>query len=122
MKVFESELKVLEVLWDKGPMTAADIARVLKESTEWSRNTAYTVIKRCVDKGLVRRDDPRFMCTALVSLEDVRASETEDLIDRMYQGSRTRFFAAFLDDSDISEAELRELRDLIDRKGRKDHA
>lgn len=116
MRVHDSELRVLEALWADGPRTAAEIAGQLRTSTGWSRNTTYTILKRCVDKGLIRRDEPRFLCTALVSREEVRSSETEELIDRMFSGSRKQLFAALLSDEKLSDAELVELRQLIDSK------
>ena len=118
MKVHDSELKVLEALWSGGPKTASAIAGELKDSTGWSRNTTYTILKRCVEKGLIRRDEPKFLCTPLVSREDVRATETDELIDRMYDGSRSRFFAALLSSDNLTESELQELRALIDGRRR----
>ncbi|MBD5560455.1 MAG: BlaI/MecI/CopY family transcriptional regulator [Clostridia bacterium] len=116
MKVHDSELKVLEVLWANGPQTAAELSRELKESTGWSRNTTYTILKRCAAKSLIRRDEPHFLCTALVSRDEVRTSETDELIGRMFGGSRRQFFSALIADERLSEAELEELRDMIDAR------
>lgn len=113
MKLYDSELQILSVLWDNGPMSASNIAKILKDSIGWSRNTTYTVIGKCVDKGAVRRDEPKFMCTPLVTREQVQSYETENLIQRMFQGSKKDFFAAFLRDEHLSRDELQELRDLI---------
>lgn len=116
MKVHDSELKVLEVLWTEGTLSAAQIAKALAASTGWSRNTTYTIIKRCIDKGLIRRDEPKFLCTPLVSRDEVRSRETDEFIDRMFDGSRKQFFAALIADSKLSESELAELRDLINER------
>ena len=51
-KLFDSELKVMEVLWREGSMTAGNIAAILAEEIGWNRNTTYTVIKKCVEKIL----------------------------------------------------------------------
>ena len=50
MSLNDSELKVLEVLWEHGDLTASQIYKILAEKVGWSRNTSYTIIKRCVDK------------------------------------------------------------------------
>ncbi len=114
MRIHDSELKVLEVLWTKGPQPAAEVVKALRDSTGWSRNTTYTIIKRAIEKGLIRRDEPRFLCTALVSRSDVQESEADELIERMFNGSRRQFFAALLADDKLSSEEVEELRYLID--------
>ena len=50
-KLFDSELKVMGVLWREGDTTAKHIADVLIEQVGWNRNTTYTLIKRCMKKG-----------------------------------------------------------------------
>ena len=64
IKLFDSELKVMEVLWRNGPLPAGRIAKILKAETGWNRNTTYTVIKKCIEKGAVMRTEPNFICTA----------------------------------------------------------
>ena len=51
VKLFDSELKVMGVLWREGDVTAKHISDVLKEETGWNMNTTYTLIKRCIKKG-----------------------------------------------------------------------
>ena len=68
MKLFDSELKVMDALWKAGgDLPAGQIAKILKEETGWNRNTTYTVIKKCIAKGAVERRDPKFICHALVT-------------------------------------------------------
>ena len=45
IKLFDSELKVMEVLWREGGMAAGQLAKILKDEIGWNRNTTYTVIK-----------------------------------------------------------------------------
>lgn len=59
MKLFESELKVMELLWQRGEATARDIAEALGKQTGWSKTTSYTVLKKCVDRGAARAARPR---------------------------------------------------------------
>ena len=115
IKLFDSELKVMEVLWREGDLTAGQIAGILKEEIGWNRNTTYTVIKKCIEKGAVERREPKFGCHALISREEVQAYETEELIDRMFDGSKKQFFAAFLSEDRLTSDELQELKDMIDK-------
>ena len=87
MKLFDSELKVMEVLWEQGTKSARDIVDVLSQRIGWNKNTTYTVIKKCIEKEAVSREDPGFLCTPLVTRDEVARSETEQLIDKMFGGS-----------------------------------
>lgn len=96
LKLFDSERKVMEVLWDHGDLSAKELADRLKELVGWSKTTTYTVIKKCIDKKAVSRSEPGFVCHPLVSREEVREQETDALIDRMYGGSADLLVANLL--------------------------
>jgi len=49
MKLFDSEWKVMEVLWQENDRTAKEISLRLADSIGWNKNTTYTVIKKCID-------------------------------------------------------------------------
>ena len=60
VKLFDSELKVMSVLWRDGDVPAKTIAKLLTEELGWNVNTTYTLIKRCIKKGAIERSDPGF--------------------------------------------------------------
>ena len=57
-KLFDSERKVMEVIWEAGDIPAREIALKLHEKTGWNKNTTYTVIKKCIQKGWIDRLNP----------------------------------------------------------------
>lgn len=114
MKLFDSELKVMEVLWERGSTPARDIVDVLTERIGWNKNTTYTVIKKCIEKGAIEREEPGFLCRPLVNRDEVQQSETKQLIDKMFGGSSELFFSAFLKNQGISEDEAARLAKLIE--------
>ena len=113
MKLFDSELKVMEVLWEQGSMPARDIVDVLSERIGWNKNTTYTVIKKCIDKGAIEREEPNFLCKPLVTKDEVAQSETEQLIDKMFGGSSELFFSSFLKNRGISDEDATRLAQMI---------
>lgn len=113
MKLFDSELKVMEVLWEQGEKPAKDIVDVLAAHIGWNKNTTYTVIKKCIEKGAIEREEPGFLCRALVTKDEVAQSETEQLIDRMFGGSNELFFSSFLKNQGISEEAAERLFKMI---------
>lgn len=113
MKLFDSELKVMEVLWETGDIPARKIVDVLAERIGWNKNTTYTVIKKCIEKGAVEREEPGFVCRAIVTRDEVAQSETEQLIDKMFGGSSELFFSSFLKNQGLSEADAVRLAQMI---------
>lgn len=113
LKLFDSELKVMNVLWREGDATAKHISDVLKEEVGWNMNTTYTLIKRCMKKGAIRRSEPNFMCHALIPKEDVQEAETTELINKIYDGSADKLFAALLGRKKLSAGQIEKLRQII---------
>ncbi|WP_312159962.1 BlaI/MecI/CopY family transcriptional regulator [Oscillibacter sp.] len=77
-------------------MPARDIVDVLTDRVGWNKNTTYTMIKKCIEKGAIDREEPGFLCKPLVTRDEVQQSETEQLIDKMFRGSSELFFQLFL--------------------------
>lgn len=113
-KLVDSELKVMNVIWREGDLPAKRIAEILKEETGWNVNTTYTLIKRCIEKGAVERQEPNFVCHALVQRETVQETEAESLLDRVFDGSASMLFASLLSRKKLSRKEIDEMRKLID--------
>ena len=44
IKLFDSEIKVMEVLWKEGDLTAKQLADILSEKIGWNKNTTYTAV------------------------------------------------------------------------------
>lgn len=116
IKLFDSELKLMEILWANEPVSAKQLSVLAEERIGWNKNTTYTIIKKLVDKKVVLRTDPNFICTSLMDKQAVRKSETRVLIDKLYDGSKKAFFAAFLEDQKLSQEELSQLKDMIEKR------
>lgn len=114
-KITDGEMQVLEILWENSPMAASEVVAVLKEQSNWNRNTTYTFISRLVEKGVVKRDEPGFICTYLFTEDEVKLSETHTFLDKIYQGSLNLMISRFIENKALSRKELDELKDLLDR-------
>ncbi len=115
-KLFDSELKVMEIIWEKGIVSAKEISLIASDTIGWNKNTTYTVIKKLEAKGFIRRDEPGFICTPLVSKEEIQKSEASSLLNKIFGGSRKALFSALLEDEKLSDKEIQELKDLIDKR------
>lgn len=116
IRLYDSELKLMELLWQNEPVSAKELTLLAAEAIGWNKNTTYTVLKKLIDKDAVQRDEPNFVCTSLVKKAEVRKAETDLLIEKLYDGSRKAFFAAFLENESLSEQEIEELRAMIEKR------
>ena len=114
MKLFDSEWKVMEVLWQTGDRTAKELSLALAEKIGWNKNTTYTVIKKCIDKGAIERREPGFVCHANITKQQAQKEEAETLVDKVFGGSAELLFASILSDRSLSKDEIARLKALVE--------
>lgn len=112
-KLFDSELKVMDVIWKEGDIPAKRVAEVLTKELGWNKNTTYTLIKRCIKKGAIERSEPNFMCHALIPKEEVQEAETDELINKVYDGSVDKLFSALLGRKRLSAEQIEKLKKIV---------
>ena len=115
IKVFDSELRVMKILWKHGEMGARDIAHILKDEVGWNVNTTYTTIRKLINKGAVKRHDPKFICIPLISEEQIQKQEARELSSKLFDGSASALLSAFLSDKKIPQSEIDRMKELIDK-------
>lgn len=112
-KIFESEYRFCLILWEQGPISAAALAKICAEQLGWKRTTTYTVIKRLGERGILRNDNGTV--TPLVTKEQAQASEIDELVEKKFEGSVPSFLAAFAQRQKLTDGDLDELQQMIDR-------
>ena len=115
-KLFDSEIKVMEIIWENEPVSAKQVSLIAAEKIGWNKNTTYTIIKKLENKGFIKREEPGFTCSSLVSRDDTRRAETQSLIDKLFGGSKKALFSAIIEDEKLSADELKELREMIEKR------
>ncbi len=115
-KLFDSEIKVMEIIWKNEPVSAKQVSLIAADTIGWNKNTTYTVLKKLESKGFIRREEPGFICTSVFSQDEIQKSETQSLVDKLFGGSRKALFSALLEDERLSADDIRELRDMIEKR------
>ena len=113
MKFIHPDGKVIDVLWKQVDTPAREIARALGEELGWNVNTTYTLITRCMKNGAIERTEPGFLCHALLPKAAVQEAETDELINKIYDGSADKLFAALLGRQKLSAEQLERLRQIV---------
>ena len=115
VKVFDAELKVMDVLWKDGDLTATQIIKIMKEQVGWSRTTTYTVIGKLIDKGAIKRYGENFSCRAIITKEQVQQHEATELLDKLFDGSAELFMSALFNGKKLLPEEAERMKQLVER-------
>ena len=103
IKLGEAEYRLMNIVWEKGPLPAMELAGICLEQYDWKKSTVYTMLKRLGDKGVLTFEEK--VVTALIPKEQVDRMESQALLEKAYRGSVPDFFAAFLQDRKLTREE-----------------
>ena len=112
-KIFESEYRFCLILWEHEPIKSMELSKLCKEKLDWSKTTTYTVIKRLSERGVIKNENA--IVTSIISKEEAQQSELDELMDKKFEGSLPAFIAAFGKRQALSDAEIEEIRRIIER-------
>ncbi len=114
-KISGSELEVMKILWraeDALPVT--EIREKLQKTKGWEPATIKTLISRLVSKGVVRQEKRKvFYYSPAVSEKEYSTWATDDLIERIYNGSARQLVAALVHSDGLTQTDLDELRQMF---------
>ncbi len=110
-KIFNSEYRFCLILWEHEPINSTKLAQLCKEKLNWSRPTTYTVIRRLVERGVLKNENATV--SSLVSKEQVQQAEMEEMMNRTFEGSVPAFIAAFANSTQLSKKDIEQLEELI---------
>ena len=115
MRLSDSEWKIANCLWDKSPMTIAEITQELKESTGWTRFTVITLLKRMLEKGAVTyvQEGRTKRFSPAIDKSEAENEEVESLLDKVYNGNAGLLISNIISSERLSEEQIEELRKLF---------
>jgi len=110
--ICDSELKVLEVLWGEKEIIAKELSIILKDVYGWEKSTAYTVIRRMTEKGLILRSGKKFTCEPAITKEEALEVEIDKFVERLFSGSKDQLVASLLGNS-MTQPQIAVLRQMV---------
>ena len=114
----ERELEMLSVLWQLGPSRLGAICDALSRDRRPATTTVATMLKVMLDKRLVqrRRGTSGYIWSARQTRESTASGILGRLVDRVFNGSASRLITQLMEESQLTTAEMAEIRQLIDNK------
>ena len=110
------ETHFADIIWQNEPIHSRELAKICAEELHWKRPTTYNVLRKLCEKGIFQNKDG--IVSSIISRQDFYGIRGENFVEEAFDGSLPAFVAAFTSRKKLSDAEVRELMDIID-KGRR---
>lgn len=116
LKPTDSELEILDVLWDKGDATVREVHEKLTEIKECGYTTTLKLMQIMLEKGLVLRDDGSrtHIYKPNISREKTQKQLLNKMVDAVFSGSHTQLVMQALGSHTPNRKELEEIQQLLD--------
>ncbi len=113
----DGELRLMRVLWRLGPSTVSAIVDAVAGANPPAYNTVQTMMRILERKGFVshRKDGRAFVFDALVDESRAQKNAIRHMLDRFFDNSPGSLVLSLLEHEDVPDAEVRQLRELIQR-------
>ena len=106
------ERRFAELIWHREPIPSGELVKFCQEELGWKKSTTYTVLKKLCLRGLFQNQSGTV--TALISEQDYQALQSQQFLEETFDGSLPAFVAAFSSRNKLSDAEIRQLQQLIE--------
>lgn len=113
LRLAEGEYRFACIVWENEPLPSGRLVELCARQLGWKKSTTYTVLKKLVDRGVLRNENA--VVTAAVPKDEVLREESRAVVDRAFEGSLPSFLTHFMGGRTLSGAEADELKAIIDR-------
>ena len=110
-KIHESEYRFCLIMWETEPVRSPELVRLCKERLGWKETTAYTVMKRLEERGVLKVENK--IVTSLYSKDQIQAAELDEFVTKTFEGSLPAFIAAFGRLQALSDKDIEEIQRII---------
>ncbi len=118
LHISDAEWRVMQVVWGRKAVTAAEVIAALAPVTRWRHRTVRTLLARLVEKGVLTAEAQgnRYLYRPLVSRGKCVRSESRSFLNRVFGGDAADLLVHFVRHADISPEQITELKRLLDEK------
>ena len=117
-RISDTEWEIMNIVWEKAPITAAEIIEVLQASdVSWHPRTAKTLLSRLVRKGALgfKKEGRGYLYRTLVQRGACLEAESESFLERLFGGSLKPMVAHLVEQKKLSPKEIAELREILEQ-------
>ena len=112
-----AQREIMEIVWESGEVTVADVRAALSVSRDVARNTVQTMMVRLEERGwLTHREDGRtFVYSAKLARKASLGAKVSQMVDRMFSGSPEEMVTALIEYRGLTAEEAKRIREMINK-------
>ena len=95
LRLAEGEYRFACIVWENEPLPSGKLVELCQKQLGWKKSTTYTVLKKLVDRGVLRNENA--VVTAAVPKDAVLREESRAVVERTFEGSLPSFLAHFME-------------------------
>lgn len=120
-RISAAEWQVMKTLWDNSPATTNEVVDALTPVTTWKPKTIMTMLSRLVKKGALayKKKGRSYEYYPLVGAEECIKFESRTFLERVYDGAHRKLLVSFLEDAELSDDDIGELKEMLEQRGKK---
>lgn len=117
-QISNGEFEVMDVIWKHAPINTNEIVEILSKRKIWNPKTIQTMLFRLEKKGIIShtKESRVFVYAPRIPKEAYLALEQDNFVNRFFNGAVSQMVASYLDKNELTEAELAELQEILDKK------
>ena len=117
IKPTESELEILQIIWEKGQCSVRDVHDVLEKTKDAGYTTTLKLMQIMHDKGLVERDTSAktHLYKAVITREQAQNTAVSKILATVFNGSSSQLIMQVLSNQQSSKEELDMIKDYLNQ-------
>lgn len=109
------ESRFADIIWDNEPLSSGELVKICEKELSWKKSTTYTVLKKLCERGIFQNE--KGIVSSLVSKEELNSRQSEKFVEENFEGSLPAFIAAFTKRKRLSQKDMKEIKELLDKFG-----
>ena len=105
------ETHFADIVWEHAPLTTIELIAICAKELNWKRTTTYTVLKKLCEGEIFKMENS--MVTVLLSKAEYHALQSENFVEKTFEGSLPAFIAAFTSRKTLSPEDLAQIKEMI---------
>lgn len=115
IEISNAELSVMQVLWQRQPLSANDVVAALGNDKDWHEKTVKTLLNRLVSKGALGfdKDGRAYLYYPLIAEQDYKLEQSRSFVERIFAGRVAPLVAGFASQNTLNADDVQQLKQLI---------
>ena len=109
------ESRFADIIWENEPLSSGELVKICERELSWKKSTTYTVLKKLCERGIFINENG--VVSSVISKEELSSRQSEKFVEENFEGSLPAFIAAFTKRKKLSQKDMKEIKELLDKFG-----